>query len=90
MLNKIRYSLITIFISIAVIACSKTTSDVTVEQGMSQQEVIDMLGAPTITQSYTLDALTVTHSEWEDKSGTLSIQFQNDQAQSSFFTTSQN
>lgn len=90
MFNKIRYILITIFISIAVIACSKNTSNVTIEPGMSQQQVIDMLGTPAISQSYTLDTLTVTHSEWDDKSGTLSIQFQNDQAQSSFFTASPN
>lgn len=89
MFDKIRYILITIFISIAIIACSKKTSEVTVETGMSQQEVIDMLGEPSATKSNTLDALTVTHSEWNDDSGRLSIQFQNDKAQFSFFTPSQ-
>lgn len=86
MFSQTRFILVSIFISIALIACNKPTSEVDIATGMSQQEVTKMLGQPTITQSYTLDSLTVTHSEWDDKSGMLSIQFQNDQVQSHQFT----
>ncbi|PHS71439.1 MAG: hypothetical protein COB23_00215 [Methylophaga sp.] len=86
MLNNVRYIITALFISIALIACSKEATDVTVETDMSSQQIIEIIGEPTITQAYTLGDLTVTHSEWADKSGTLSVQFQNNQAHFSLFT----
>ena len=57
-----------------------------IEAGMSEQAATDLLGAPTIIQTRTLDSLTITHSEWKDESGTTSIQFQNGKVQFSQFT----
>ena len=48
-----------------------------IEAGMSEQAVTDLLGSPTLTQTHTLDSLTITHSEWTNETGTTSVQFQN-------------
>lgn len=60
---------------------SISASDAKIEVGTSKQAMADLLGSPTISQTHTIDSLTVTHSEWTDESGTLSVQFHNDKAQ---------
>ena len=62
-------------------ACGTKTSDAEIEMGMSQQDVIEMMGEPSLSESRTIDDLTATHTEWMDKHGTLSVQFINDAAQ---------
>ncbi len=48
-----------------------------IEVGMTEQAVIDLLGNPDITQSYSIDSLKVTHAEWNNDDGMTSVQFQN-------------
>lgn len=48
-----------------------------IEAGMPEQAVTDLLGVPTLTQTHSLDSITITHSEWTDETGTTSVQFQN-------------
>lgn len=66
------------------VATETTTGKI--EVGMSEQAVTDLLGAPTLVQTRTIDALTATHSEWTDAVGTTSVQFQNGKVQFSQFT----
>jgi len=46
-----------------------------IEAGMTEQAVTDLLGSPTLTQTHTLDSMTITHSEWTNETGTSSVQF---------------
>lgn len=64
-----------------------TTSSATVEIGMTEKAVANLLGAPQSTQTRTIEALTVTHSEWSDESGTTSIQFINGEVKFHHFFT---
>ncbi|HDY86106.1 hypothetical protein LCGC14_1367930 [marine sediment metagenome] len=48
-----------------------------IEAGMKEEAVTDLLGKPSLTQTHTLDSLTLTHSEWTNDSGTTSVQFEN-------------
>ncbi len=57
-----------------------------IEAGMTEQSVTDLLGKPTLTQTHTLDSLTMIHSEWTNDSGTTSVQFQNGIVQFTQFT----
>lgn len=60
-------------------------SDAKIEAGMTEKAVADLLGTPQSTQTRTIDALTITHTEWADKSGTVSIQFINGEVKFSHF-----
>jgi len=80
MLTKSRLIVISILFSSTLIACGEkpeSTTSMPIETGMTEQAVSDKLGSPTLTQSRALDALTFTHSEWTNESGTTSVQFQN-------------
>lgn len=68
------------------VATDTTLSAQKIDADMSEQAVTDLLGTPTLTQTRTLDSLTLTHSEWTDESGTTSVQFQNGKVQFSQFT----
>lgn len=57
-----------------------------IEVGMSEQAITDLLGAPTLVQTHTLDDLTITHSEWINDAGTTSVQFQNGKVKFNQFT----
>jgi hypothetical protein len=48
-----------------------------VKTGMTEDEVKAILGDPKLIQTRTIDNLTITYSEWTDKSGRTSVQFQN-------------
>jgi len=48
-----------------------------IETDMSEQAVTDLLGAPTLTQTHSLDSMAITHSEWTNETGTVSVQFIN-------------
>ncbi|MBE0438760.1 MAG: hypothetical protein IBX57_03175 [Gammaproteobacteria bacterium] len=54
-----------------------TIQNTKIEVGMTEQEVKAILGDPKIIQTRTIDDLTITDSEWTDKSGKTSVQFQN-------------
>jgi len=45
--------------------------------GMTEEEAIAKWGEPTVTQTRTIDALTITHHEWHGEDGITSVQFEN-------------
>lgn len=53
--------------------------------GMTEEEAIAKWGEPDLTQSRTIDTLTVTHHEWHGEDGITAVQFQNGVAQFSQF-----
>jgi hypothetical protein len=53
--------------------------------GMTEEEAVAKWGEPDLTQSRTIDALTVTHHEWHGEDGITAVQFQNGVAQFSQF-----
>ncbi|MDT8370587.1 MAG: hypothetical protein RQ783_01185 [Gammaproteobacteria bacterium] len=58
-------------------ATPATIQNTKIEVGMTEHEVKAILGDPKIIQTRTIDDLTITYSEWTDKSGKTSVQFQN-------------
>lgn len=64
-------------------------SESKVEAGMTEQAVADLLGDASFSQTRTLDALTITHTEWTTAEGTTSVQFQNEKAVFSQFVATE-
>jgi len=50
-------------------------------EGMTEEEAIAKWGEPDVTQTRTLDALTITHHEWHGDDSVTAVQFQNGVAQ---------
>lgn len=79
--------LTTLILSLFLTACGESNDATTqkvdknqkekIEIGMTKKVVADLLGPPQSTQTHTIEALTITHSEWSDELGTVSIQFIN-------------
>jgi len=67
-------------------ATNETMPTNKIEANMSEQAVTDLLGTPTLTQTHTLDSMAITHSEWTNETGTVSIQFINGQVTFNQFT----
>jgi len=99
-MNSLRTLAAVLFISTALIACNEAdttpTADVEtatnvqgISAGMSAQAVTAQLGEATLSQTSTLDALTITQSEWTTDAGTTSVQFINDKVQYSQFTAAE-
>jgi hypothetical protein len=57
------------------VATNAATPTNKIEAGTTQQAVTDLFGRPTLSQTHTLDSLTMTHSEWTNETGTASVQF---------------
>jgi hypothetical protein len=57
--------------------------------GMTEEEAVAKWGEPDLTQSRTIDALTVTHHEWHGEDGITAVQFQNGVAQFSQFVAAE-
>jgi hypothetical protein len=53
--------------------------------GMTEEEAVAKWGEPDLTQTRSIDALTVTHHEWHGEDGITAVQFQNGVAQFSQF-----
>ncbi len=81
MSTQIKLFFIALFLGALITACDTKTNDTEIEIGMSEQDIIEMLGEPNLTQSRTIDDLVSTHAEWTDEEGTLSVQFINGKAQ---------
>jgi hypothetical protein len=93
MLNHIRLMFTALFMGLFLVACGddSSTTDVAEEaapaematestastEGMTEEEAIAKWGEPTVTQTRTIDALTITHHEWHGEDGITSVQFQN-------------
>ncbi len=54
-------------------------------EGMTEEEAIAKWGEPDVTQTQTIDSLTITHHEWHGEDGTTAVQFQNGVAKFSQF-----
>jgi ABC-type enterochelin transport system substrate-binding protein len=59
-----------------------TTADETVTDadadsviGMTEEEVISKWGEPALTQTHNLDAMKITHHEWNTEDGVVAVQF---------------
>lgn len=62
-----------------------TEEETTSVEGMTEEEAIAKWGEPDVTQTRTIDTLTITHHEWHGEDGTTAVQFQNGVAQFSQF-----
>jgi len=74
--------LVVVAAAFLVAACGSKLSEANfakVKEGMSEQEVIAILGAPTETNSVQILAVSGTSSTWKDAGATVSIQFVNGQ-----------
>lgn len=65
------------------------TEDSNAIVGMTEEEAVAKWGEPDLTQSRTIDALTVTHHEWHGEDGITAVQFQNGVAQFSQFVAAE-
>ncbi|MFW5450568.1 MAG: hypothetical protein ACKE9I_03120 [Methylophagaceae bacterium] len=81
MSSQIKLFFTALFLAAVISACGTKTSEIEIEVGMSEQDIIEILGEPSLTQSNTIDDLVSTHVEWSDEKGTLSVQFINGKAQ---------
>lgn len=70
-------------------AATAPVSGTKVEVGMTEAAVAELLGETSFSQTRTLDALTITHTEWTNAEGTTSVQFQNGKAVFSQFVAAQ-
>jgi ABC-type enterochelin transport system substrate-binding protein len=68
---------------------ASTTDDSNSVVGMTEEEAVAKWGEPDLTQSRTIDALTVTHHEWHGENGITAVQFQNGVAQFSQFVAAE-
>ena len=60
-------------------ACSKVTQEnfSKIQDGMSEQEVTALLGAPTTTSTVEVLGISGTHSRWEGSGAVISVRFVN-------------
>jgi len=70
-------------------AATAPVSESKVEVGMTEQAVADLLGDASFSETRTLDALTISHTEWTTAEGTTSVQFQNGKAVFSQFVATE-
>lgn len=80
MFAQIKLLFIALFLGAFLTACGTKTSQAEIEMNMSEQDVIEMMGEPSLSQSHTINDLTTTHIEWMDKDGMLWVKFINGEA----------
>lgn len=71
--------LVPLLVALAIAACSKVTQEnfAKIQEGMSEQEVIALLGAPTESNSVTVLGVSGTSSRWVDGDAVISVRFVN-------------
>ena len=71
--------LLALLVALAVAACSKVTQQnfAKIEEGMSEQEVIAILGAPTESNSINVLGVSGTSSRWVSGDAVISVRFVN-------------
>ena len=74
-----RLALLACAVALAVAACSKINEENfgKVRDGMSEQEVLSLLGTPTETSSVSVLGLSGTASKWVAKDAVITVQFVN-------------
>jgi type IV pilus biogenesis protein CpaD/CtpE len=79
-----RRTLAAVLAALALAACgSKVTAEnfARIQTGMTQQEVVALLGEPTETSAVSIGGLSGGMSTWRDGNTTISVQFLNDKVQ---------
>ncbi len=82
-MNKIHHLLwkgfLLVFVSFLIIGCSKITQENfdKVQPNMSMQEVINILGEPTSSDSINIAGISGTSAVWQNKNAEINIQFLN-------------
>ena len=68
-------------------ACSKVTQEnfARIEDGMSEQEVLALLGKPAESSNVTVLGLSGASSRWTGTDGTISVQYVNGKVRAKFF-----
>jgi uncharacterized protein YcfL len=71
--------LVALLAAFIIVACSKVTQEnfAKIQDGMSEQEVIALLGAPTESNSVTVLGVSGTSSRWVDGDAVISVRFVN-------------
>lgn len=71
--------LLGVLLGVAVAACSKVNQEsfAKIQEGMTEQEVIALLGTPTESNSVNVLGVSGTSSRWSDKDATITVRFVN-------------
>jgi hypothetical protein len=77
--SAVRNTLLAFLTALLFCACSKVTPEnfLKIEDGMSEQEVIALLGRPTESNSVTLLGMSGTSTRWVDGDAVISVSFVN-------------
>jgi hypothetical protein len=96
MMKIARVVLLSAIFGFSMTACSENSMEASkpvvsaadiIAAGMSDKDAIAKLGAPALTETRTLDAMTITFMEWPQDNGKVSAQFINGVAQHSQFSS---
>ena len=68
-----------LLVALAITACSKVTQEnfAKIQDGMSEQEVISLLGAPTESNSINVLGVSGTSSRWAGRDAVINVRFVN-------------
>jgi hypothetical protein len=74
-----RRCLIALLLALLIAGCSKITQEnfLKIQEGMSEQEVISLLGTPTESQSVNILGVSGTASRWVGKDAAIAVRFVN-------------
>ncbi len=78
-------------LSLVLAACGSKVNQANfdkIKNGMTQDEVISILGSPTDTSTVKIAGLSGSSAKWTDKQGTITIQFANGKVRFKQFTRS--
>jgi hypothetical protein len=80
-MKKIRTLAFALLLSLSIAACSKLTQEnfSKIQEGMSEQEVVALLGSPTESNSVTLLGVSGTASRWVGRDAVITVRFVNGQ-----------
>jgi uncharacterized protein YcfL len=79
--------LVIVLAVVLLVGCSKITQDnyARIQEGMSEQEVIAVLGSPTESQSISVLGVSGTAARWVANDAVITVQFVNGKARLKFF-----
>ena len=68
-----------LIVALMLVACSKVTQEnfLKIQEGMSEQEVLSLLGSPTESQSVNILGVSGTSSRWVGKDAVIAVRFVN-------------
>ena len=76
-----------VLVALLLLACSKITQEnfLKIQEGMSEQEVLSLLGPPTESQSVNILGVSGTASRWVGKDAVIAVRFVNGKVATKFF-----